>query len=57
MITIVVFCGKGFNLPPSEVIPIVGPIYNMDEVFAKPLLKSYRYYFFESIVARFLKRP
>jgi hypothetical protein len=24
MITIVVLCGKGFNLPPSKVIPTVG---------------------------------
>jgi len=39
MITIVVFCGKGFNLPPSKVIPIVGPIYNMDEVLQSLCLK------------------
>ncbi len=30
-------------------------IYNMDEVFTKPLAKTYRYYFFESIVARFMR--
>jgi hypothetical protein len=55
MITIVVLCGKGFNLPPSKVIPTVGRIYNMDEVFTKPLAKTYRYYFFESIVAQFMR--
>jgi hypothetical protein len=27
----------------------------MDEVFTKPLAKTYRYYFFESIVARFMR--
>jgi O-acetyl-ADP-ribose deacetylase (regulator of RNase III) len=45
----------GFNLPASKVIHTVGPIYSSDEVSAEPLAKAYRYYFFESTIARLLR--
>lgn len=55
MITAVVLCGRGFNLPASKVIHTVGPIYSSDEVSAEPLAKAYRYYFFESTIAWLLR--
>jgi O-acetyl-ADP-ribose deacetylase (regulator of RNase III) len=51
MITAVVLCGRGFNLPASKVIHTVGRRYSSDEVSAEPLAKAYRYYCFESTIA------